>query len=125
MEQTKTYGAFGWINRHARLLIVGVLLAALGLGVVGSAIANTDEPNFDPEAAIFEIDERANSTLRSGSSVESAAFLVEAALRLSHQFVVALRGWFVVFLLHEPVQRIDLAGEPLFLLDGQLPLPGG
>ena len=63
MDKTNTYRAFGWINRHARLVVVGVLLAALTLGFVGSSIGNTDEPNFDPEGTIIEIAQRADNTL--------------------------------------------------------------
>ena len=58
MEDTKTYRAFGWINRHARLVLVGVLLSVLTLGVVGPIVADTDEPNFDPAGEIFDVANR-------------------------------------------------------------------
>lgn len=79
MDETNTYRAFDWINRHARLVIVAVLLGALTLGIVGSTITNTDEPNFDPSGEIFDVAERANELLGSESTIQGASFLVEAA----------------------------------------------
>ena len=77
MEDTKTYRAFGWINRHARLVLVGVLLSVLTLGVVGPIVADTDEPNFDPAGEIFDVANEASNTLRSDSTIVGSSFLVE------------------------------------------------
>ena len=79
MDETATYRAFDWINRHARVVIVGVLIGALTLGFVGSTIADNDEPNFDPSGEIFDVADRAAETLRSESSIHGATFLVESA----------------------------------------------
>ena len=78
MEETKTYRVFGWIDRHARLVIAGVLVGALTLGALGSAFADTADSDFDPDGEIFDIADRADSTLRSESSIGRAAFLVES-----------------------------------------------
>lgn len=79
MNETRTGRTFGWVNRHARLVIVGVLLGALTLGFVGSSVANTDEPSFDPQGKVFDVADRAAETLKSGTTVESATFLVESS----------------------------------------------
>ena len=93
MQETKTYRAFDWINRHARLVIVAVLLGALTLGFVGSTLANTDEPNFDPSGEIFDVAERADGLLGSESSIRGAAFLVESADGGDVLTAVALAEW--------------------------------
>ena len=94
MDKTNTYRAFGWINRHARLVVVGVLLAALTLGFVGSSIGNTDEPNVDPEGTIFEIAQRADNTLQSNSTIGGATFLIEAPDGGDVLSAAALSEWF-------------------------------
>lgn len=78
MEETKTYSVFGCLDRHARLVIAGVLVGALTLGALGSAFADTADSDFDPDGEIFGIADRADSTLRSESSIGRAAFLVES-----------------------------------------------
>ena len=49
MEHNRTYRTYSWIGSHIRWVAVAMLLVAIGLGVAGPMIANTDEPNFDPD----------------------------------------------------------------------------
>ncbi len=78
MEHTRKYRTFDWIGRNARLVVVVVLATVLGLGVAGPLVANTDDPDFDPAGEVFDVAERAESTLQSESTVDQATFLVEA-----------------------------------------------
>jgi hypothetical protein len=55
-----------------------MLLVAIGLGVAGPMIANTDEPNFDPDGEIFTALEDVNATLGSESTIRTATWLVES-----------------------------------------------
>ena len=52
---------------------------ALVLGGLFVVVADTDEPQFDPEGEIYTLLERADATLVSESTIGSAIFLVEAA----------------------------------------------
>ncbi|MEN8041814.1 MAG: hypothetical protein ABFR95_09960, partial [Actinomycetota bacterium] len=52
-EGKRTYRVYDWIGNHARAVAMAVLIIAIGLGVVGPMIANTEEPSFDPEGEIF------------------------------------------------------------------------
>ena len=93
MQETGIYRAFDWVNRHARLMISGVIVAVLALGLAGSIVANGDEPNFDPAGEIFETADRADNVLRSESSVASATFLVEAGDGGDVLTAAGLREW--------------------------------
>lgn len=73
------YRAFEWVNRHAVFVVGAVVLIALALGATAPLVANTDEPEFDPSAEIFDLYARADETLSSGSTIASASFIVEAA----------------------------------------------
>jgi hypothetical protein len=52
-EHKRTYMDCNWIGSHARVVAVGALLVAIGLGIIGPMVANTEEPNFDPGGEIF------------------------------------------------------------------------
>ncbi len=69
---------FERINRHARWVVAALVVVALGLGVVGPIVADTSDPDFDPSGPVFEVTERAESTLVSESTIGSSVFLVEA-----------------------------------------------
>ncbi len=53
---------FDWVNRHARLVVVVVVVAALGLGVVAPIVADTNDPSFDPTGEVFDVYARAAPT---------------------------------------------------------------
>jgi predicted RND superfamily exporter protein len=72
------YGFYRWIGNHIGVVVAGVLMVAMGLGVVGPMVANTDEPNFDPKGELYTTYEDAGLTLRSTSSVSAASWVVEA-----------------------------------------------
>ncbi len=73
-----TTRVFEWVNRHAGLVIAAVVLTALALGVAAPMVANSDEPDFDPSGEVFDLYDRSGETLNSESTIESAAFIVEA-----------------------------------------------
>jgi hypothetical protein len=52
-EHKRTYMDYDLIGSHARVVAVGALLVAIGLGIIGPMVANTEEPNFDPGGEIF------------------------------------------------------------------------
>jgi hypothetical protein len=53
VENQRTFRVYDWIGRHVRWMSAGVLFVALGLGVVGPMIANTEEPSFNPDSELF------------------------------------------------------------------------
>ena len=75
---TRLYGAYNWVGRHARLVTVVALLTVVALGVVGPMVVNNDEPNFSPDTELFQVEDRAANTLRSESTIDQATFIVEA-----------------------------------------------
>jgi predicted RND superfamily exporter protein len=79
MEDTRTHRAFTWIGRHAGLVTAALLLAVIGLGIAGPLVADTNDADFDPESEVFAVAERADTTLRSDSTIRQALFIVEAA----------------------------------------------
>ncbi len=60
------------------VVAVGVLLVAIGLGVVGPMIANTEEPNFDPDGEIFTTYADVDATLTGDSTIRTANWLIES-----------------------------------------------
>jgi len=68
---------FGWINRHILVLSIVVVLGGVGIAIVGSIIADTDEPNFSPSGEIYDTEARAQDVFASSSAVRGAAFLVD------------------------------------------------
>jgi len=78
-EPSKVRPIFLWINSHIGILsIVLVVLAVVG-GIVGSLIADTDEPNFSPSGEIYDTEARADEVFESSSSIREAAFIVDDA----------------------------------------------
>ncbi len=73
------YRIFEWVNSHARIVGIAVVLGALALGIAAPLVADTDEPNFDPNGEVFQLYDRAAETLSSDSTIAGAAFIVEAA----------------------------------------------
>ncbi len=93
MEGSRPYRMYAWINRHALTVTVSLILAVIAIGATGVVVADTEEPSFDPKSEIATIDERANSTLGSESSVEYSMFLVEAVDGGDVLTANALREW--------------------------------
>ncbi len=79
MDNSRTYRMYDWINRHAAVLVVTLILGIIAIGVGGVMTADTTEPKFEPEGEVFTVYERAEATLQAESTVEQASFLVEAA----------------------------------------------
>ena len=79
METKRTHRIYDWVGRHIRLVAAALVLVVIGLGVAGSLVANSDEPDFDPGGEMFEVAERAEATLRSESTISQATFITEAA----------------------------------------------
>ena len=79
MESSRIYRMYGWVNRHAAIVTVVLVLGIVAIGTAGVMVADTSEPSFDPEADVFTIYERAEETLISDSTIAQASFLVEAA----------------------------------------------
>ncbi|MGB5167255.1 MAG: MMPL family transporter [Acidimicrobiia bacterium] len=79
MENTRIYRAYDWINRHAAIVTVVLILGIIGIGTAGVMVADTSEPSFDPEAEVFTIYERADEMLQAESTIAQASFLVESA----------------------------------------------
>ena len=79
MESSRIYRTYDWVNRHAAIVAVALVLGIIAIGTAGVLAADTSEPSFDPEAEIFSIYERAEETLRSDSTIAQASFLVDAA----------------------------------------------
>ena len=77
--QTRTVRFFEWANRHVRPIVGVTVLVALVLGGIFAVVADTSEPQFDPEGEIYTLLDRADSTLVSESTIGNAMFLVEAA----------------------------------------------
>jgi len=96
MENNRTYRTYNWIGSHIRWIAVAMLLVAIGLGVAGPMIANTDEPNFDPDGEIFTALEDVNATLGSDATVRTATWLVESNDQGGNVLDQAtLREWYV------------------------------
>jgi len=79
MGNSRTYRMYDWVNRHAAVLVVALVLGIIAVGVGGVMTADTTEPKFEPEGEVFTVYERAEATLQAESTVEQASFLVEAA----------------------------------------------
>jgi predicted RND superfamily exporter protein len=78
MKEFRLYRMYDWIGSHVALVAAVTLLVVIGLGVVGPMVANTDEPQFDPDGEVFDTLAYVDATLQGESSIESAVFLVEA-----------------------------------------------
>lgn len=92
-QPARTTKFFEWANRHVRVIVAATVLVALALGGIYSVVANTDEPQFDPEGEIYTLLERADATLVSESTIGSATFLVEAADGGDVLTAAAFREW--------------------------------
>ena len=79
MENSPIYRTYNWVNRHAAIVTVGLILVIIAIGAAGVLAADTSEPSFDPEAEVFTVYERAEETLHAESTIAQASFLVEAA----------------------------------------------
>ena len=65
---------FDWVNRHARLVVVVVVVAALGLGALAPIVADTNDSNFDPAGEVFDqVDLSPVFRCNGGSRVELVA----------------------------------------------------
>ncbi len=77
-KHRRTYRVYNWIGSHVRVVAVAALLVAIGLGVIGPMVANTEEPNFDPDGEIFTAFEDADATLQGDSTIRTATWLIES-----------------------------------------------
>jgi len=84
---------FDWINRHARGVVLTVVVAALALGAVASSVADTSDPNFDPAGQVFDVAARADAMLQDESSLDGAGFLVESRDGGDVLTAAAMREW--------------------------------
>lgn len=73
------YGVFEWVNRHAVLVGVAIVLGALTLGAAAPIVADSSDANFDPSGEVFDLYDRSEETLQGTSTIRSAAFIVEAS----------------------------------------------
>lgn len=78
-RQARITRFFEWANRHIRPIVVVTVLVALTLGGLFSVVADTSEPQFDPDGEIYTLQARADTILVSESTIGNATFLVEAA----------------------------------------------
>jgi hypothetical protein len=78
MENRSTFGFYDWINSHIRWIVGGALVLVIALGIGGPLVASMDEPNFDPKGELFDVADKAATTLRGESSIATASFLVES-----------------------------------------------
>lgn len=92
-EHTRLYRLFDLVGRRIGVVAIAALLVVVGLGVGGTLLANTDEPNFDPAGEVFDNLATADLTLRSTSTVLSASFLVEPATGTNALAPEVLREW--------------------------------
>ncbi len=69
----------GWIDRRFRLIAVLVVVASATVAIVGSQLADTDEPSFDPDGEIYDTADRADEVFESTSSIRSVAFIIDRA----------------------------------------------
>ena len=76
-DHSKVRTMFAWINRHIGVLSIVLVLAAVVLGIVGSLIADTDEPNFSPSGEIYDTEARAEEVFASSSPIRDAGFLAD------------------------------------------------
>lgn len=79
-EGTRTYRTYSWIGDRIRWVAVTMVIVAIGLGVAGPMIANTDEPNFDPKGDIFTTFEDVSATLGGDSTTSVETWLVESSI---------------------------------------------
>jgi predicted RND superfamily exporter protein len=68
---------FEWVNRRYARVTVGVLLLAVLLAGVFSAIGSDEEPQFDPSGEIYDTAERVADNFAFRGGVSQAVFLVE------------------------------------------------
>jgi predicted RND superfamily exporter protein len=68
---------FSWINGHILLLSIVLVVVGVALGVGGTLIADTDEPNFSPSGEIYDTEARAEEVFASASPIHTATFLVD------------------------------------------------
>ncbi len=68
---------FSWINGHIGLISMVLVVVGVAIGIVGSMIADTDEPNFSPSGEIYDTQARAEEVFTSSSSIEGATFIVD------------------------------------------------
>ena len=53
------HGLFEWVNQRYALLTVVVLVVAVVMAGVATALGSDDEPEFDPSGEIYDTAERA------------------------------------------------------------------
>ena len=74
---TRTEAFFEWVNRHVKLITVGVIVVTV-LAVPLAANRSEDDPNFDPTGEIYDTLELTEDRFVSSSPLGGALFIVEA-----------------------------------------------
>jgi len=74
---SKVYPIFSWINRHIALTTIILVVVGVASGIIGTLIADTDEPNFGPSGEIYDTEARAEEVFASTSPIRVATFLVD------------------------------------------------
>jgi predicted RND superfamily exporter protein len=124
METKPTFRFYDWAGRHIRVLAAALVLVVIGLGVAGPLVADTDEPNFDPNGEMFEVAERADATLQSDSTISRATFITEAAGGGDVLTADAFREWYAA---EQRVQSSETNAPHLaerYDADAGTPIPG-
>ena len=62
-KQARTTRFFEWANRHARPIVGVTVIVALTLGGLCTVVADTGEPQIDPESEIYTLLDRADVTV--------------------------------------------------------------
>jgi len=75
--EPRTYKFFEFINRRIKVLSIGIVLAAVVLGVVAPMVAADGEPRFDPGGEIYDTQDLAEDLFSSDSAIRSSLFVVE------------------------------------------------
>jgi predicted RND superfamily exporter protein len=68
---------FGWVNRRVVPIAVVFLAATIALAGVADALGSTEEPDFDPSGAMYDIAERAQDVFTAAEGFQQSVFLVE------------------------------------------------
>ena len=55
MQRWSIYRTYDWVNRHAAIVTVVLILGIIGIGAVGVLAADTSELSFDLEAEVFTV----------------------------------------------------------------------
>jgi predicted RND superfamily exporter protein len=107
-DRSRVRPIFSWIDRHLVVLSIVLVVAAVAFGIVGTLIADTDEPNFSPSGEIYDTEARADEVFASSSPIRIATFLVDEP---NGQDVLTQKA-LLEFLNNSAAVRADADNEP-------------